>query len=142
MRPLASAPGTGASRFALAALIAGVTAGLVSCAAEPTIEMPVPTWTELAGQPFSAVLAFNEEVDPDAMVAVLDSSVLLDADPTYDSSQFGNAKWTILAACGDGKDWTHSKSIQVSVVPTELVNEEVQARIESGEFADSVECES
>ncbi|MFC8597473.1 hypothetical protein [Isoptericola sp. NPDC057191] len=78
----------------------------------------------------------NEHVPDDASFVIQDVSPVVGVAASFDESN--TDEWTLLAACADAQVIDQAATIEVSVVPSSRVTNEVRSKIEAREFGETV----
>ncbi|WP_221584441.1 hypothetical protein [Microbacterium sp. G2-8] len=132
-----------ASRVIVATVVAAMTGGfLVGCAGDSKEAEPVKNeWPSLVGEPMSAVALKELANDNEGVLYVQDASVVLGKEASYMPIEFGNPKWTIVGACGNGKTWETSTAVELAVVPTPEDPSKILTMVDAGDFDRSITCD-
>lgn len=81
-------------------------------------------------------------VPEETSIITQDASPRVDETPSFTELEFDSDLWTVIAACSTAATIEESDFVEVAVIPTASVTDEVRAAIDGGDWDDAVVCDN
>ncbi|MDR0592079.1 MAG: hypothetical protein LBG60_02230 [Bifidobacteriaceae bacterium] len=119
---------------AAAVITAEVLLGAVGCVAGDTAKL------RAADVPGLTLDQVAPHVPTDEWLYTQDVSPLVGEEPSYSGADAASSAWTVVAICSTAEFVEDSEPLELAVVPTSTVDDEVRQRIADDGFLDTVNC--
>ncbi|MDR3107911.1 MAG: hypothetical protein LBU05_06935 [Bifidobacteriaceae bacterium] len=80
-------------------------------------------------------------VPAEAIVFTQDASPRVGLDASYRLDQSSSPDWTVVAICADGTVLDNSSRLELAVIPSSSVDEQIRQSVRDGGFSDAIACE-